>query len=121
MPLYEAQAPTGYSDAADAWVTAGALVARMNFALAFTAGRVPGVRAATPEWPRVRSTTRVTDDEEETSRMTTGAMSGAALDRVVDQLLQGEASTTTRATVARAGSIEQMMALALGSPEFQKR
>ena len=33
MPLYFCQPPTGYKDTADAWVNAGALVGRMNFAL----------------------------------------------------------------------------------------
>ena len=32
MPLYQCQPPTGYADAADAWINAGALVARMNVA-----------------------------------------------------------------------------------------
>ena len=34
MPLYMCQPPTGYKDTADAWVNTGALVNRMNFALA---------------------------------------------------------------------------------------
>jgi uncharacterized protein (DUF1800 family) len=33
MPLYMCQPPTGYKDTADAWVNAGALVSRMNYAL----------------------------------------------------------------------------------------
>src|SRR5262245_10010374 len=33
MPLYMCQPPTGYKDAADAWVSSGALVNRINFAL----------------------------------------------------------------------------------------
>ena len=32
MPLYMCQPPTGYDDTADTWVSAGALVARMNIA-----------------------------------------------------------------------------------------
>src|SRR5262249_27397506 len=43
-PLYEARVPTGYPDMADAWVNAGALLNRMNFALALTLNRLPGVR-----------------------------------------------------------------------------
>src|SRR5207245_577042 len=39
--LYSAQPPTGYPDRAEAWVNAGALLARMNFALALTQGRLP--------------------------------------------------------------------------------
>jgi uncharacterized protein (DUF1800 family) len=43
-PLYGAQPPTGHPDTAEAWVSTGALLARMNFALALTQGRYPGVR-----------------------------------------------------------------------------
>ncbi len=34
MPLYMAQPPTGYIDRADVWVNTGALLNRMNFAVA---------------------------------------------------------------------------------------
>jgi uncharacterized protein (DUF1800 family) len=47
-PLYEAQPPTGYKDVAEAWVNAGALLARMNFALALTSGRYPWVAVDLP-------------------------------------------------------------------------
>ena len=43
MPLYFAQPPTGYKDATDAWVNSGALLSRMNFALALVDDKVPGV------------------------------------------------------------------------------
>ena len=39
MPLYGCQPPTGYADKADAWVNTGALLSRMNFALALTSGQ----------------------------------------------------------------------------------
>jgi uncharacterized protein (DUF1800 family) len=41
-PLYLCQPPTGYADTAEAWVNAGALLARVNFAVALTEGRVVG-------------------------------------------------------------------------------
>src|SRR5579863_9924164 len=44
MPLYGAQPPTGYSMKADTWVSSSALLNRMNFALALTAGKVRGVK-----------------------------------------------------------------------------
>ena len=44
MPLYGAQPPTGYSMKAETWVSSSALLNRMNFALALTAGKVRGVR-----------------------------------------------------------------------------
>ena len=34
MPLYQCQPPTGYKDTADAWTNTGALLNRLNFALA---------------------------------------------------------------------------------------
>ncbi|MDQ3254733.1 MAG: DUF1800 domain-containing protein, partial [Acidobacteriota bacterium] len=43
-PLYGYQAPTGYPDTAAAWVSTGALLERLNFALALTANRIPGTR-----------------------------------------------------------------------------
>ena len=46
MPLYQCQPPTGYRDAADAWTNTGALVARMNFALALASGQLPGTQFA---------------------------------------------------------------------------
>jgi uncharacterized protein (DUF1800 family) len=44
MPLYQAQPPTGYSMKAEAWVSSSALLNRMNFALALTAGKIRGTK-----------------------------------------------------------------------------
>jgi uncharacterized protein (DUF1800 family) len=44
MPLYLCQPPTGYDDSAESWVSSGALVARINFAVALTRGEVRGVQ-----------------------------------------------------------------------------
>jgi uncharacterized protein (DUF1800 family) len=38
-----------------------------------------------------------------------------------DEVLVGDLSETTRATIAKAGDAQQMAALTLGSPEFQRR
>jgi uncharacterized protein (DUF1800 family) len=42
QPFYGYQAPTGYGEAAADWVNAGALLKRMNFAVALAANRIPG-------------------------------------------------------------------------------
>ena len=89
MPLYQCQPPTGYVDRADSWVNTGALVGRMNIALALADNRLPGVRITAP------------DD---------------AL-----TLLGGHVSDATRNTIAKAQTPAQSVALALGSPEFQRR
>lgn len=93
MPLYGAQPPTGYADRADAWVNTGALLNRMNFALALSSGKLRGV---TP----------------------TAAMSQQW---IASGALAGDVSEPTRATVAKATEPAQAVALLLGSPEFQRK
>jgi uncharacterized protein (DUF1800 family) len=44
QPLYLCQPPTGYAEEAQAWISSGALLARMNFASALLEGRVAGTR-----------------------------------------------------------------------------
>ena len=98
MPLYACQPPTGYADRADAWVNTGALLNRMNFAVSLTrsAGRGGGLGAAPA-----------------------GALTSPEV--VEHELLGGEVSASTTATVARATEPALALALLLGSPEFQKR
>ena len=45
-PLYGAQPPTGYSNMGDVWINTGALMNRMNFAVALANNQLPGVRAS---------------------------------------------------------------------------
>ncbi|HTK28552.1 MAG TPA: DUF1800 domain-containing protein [Vicinamibacterales bacterium] len=66
MPLYQCQPPTGYSDAAEAWVNTGALVNRMNFALQLAGGRLPGIAPSTLD----HLTAVMADDVSETTRAT---------------------------------------------------
>ena len=42
--LYGYQAPTGYPDTAEDWVNTGALLERMNFAVALASNRIPGTK-----------------------------------------------------------------------------
>jgi uncharacterized protein (DUF1800 family) len=44
QPLYQYQAPTGFPDRADFWTSDGALIARLNFAVTLTSGRLPDTR-----------------------------------------------------------------------------
>ena len=92
MPLYGCEPPTGYSDKAEAWVNTGALLNRMNFALTLSTGR--GLRGNAPGM-----------DEE----------------RIEAEIMAGDISASTRATVARGTAESQKIALLLGSPDFQKR
>jgi uncharacterized protein (DUF1800 family) len=44
QPLYRKAEPTGYTNAGIEWVNSAALLARMNFAVALAANRIPGVK-----------------------------------------------------------------------------
>ena len=121
-PLFYAQAPTGYPDRAEAWVNAGALLARMNFALALTQSRLVGVNV-------------------DLSRLV-GEAAGApesTLERLLATLLHGQATPDTRRVLTAqlsdpeirrqtpddrgpaAPDVEKLTALVIGSPEFQRR
>jgi len=96
MPLYQCQPPTGYKDTADAWTNTGALVGRMNFAMTLTTNRQLGGGAG--------ARTAYNDR-----------------DTFIESVLGKNVSETTRTTIAKATTAPQMVALTLGSPEFQKR
>jgi uncharacterized protein (DUF1800 family) len=44
MPLYLCQPPTGYDETAETWVSSGALVNRMNFAVELSNNKLRGIR-----------------------------------------------------------------------------
>jgi uncharacterized protein (DUF1800 family) len=50
MPLYGMQTPNGYSWMSEPWVSTGALVSRMNFALVLCGDKLPGVRT---DWTKL--------------------------------------------------------------------
>jgi uncharacterized protein (DUF1800 family) len=49
QPLYGAQPPTGYSDKAEAWVSSGAQINRMNFAADLASNKLMGVVVKTAD------------------------------------------------------------------------
>jgi len=115
MPLYGSQPPTGYSATADAWVNTGALLNRMNFAVSLVEGNRPVRRAnrglgLVPPRPLLVDLASLAPDTGEASRQA-----------VIDRLLGGDVSVTTRVTLERAENPGNLVALTLGSPEFQRR
>jgi uncharacterized protein (DUF1800 family) len=100
MPVYGCQPPTGYADRAEPWVNTGALLNRMNFALALASGRIRTIGS------------------DRAGRSPDGA---GARDRLLREVLANEVSPSTAATIAKAATTPQAVALILGSPEFQKR
>ncbi|HEY1912900.1 MAG TPA: DUF1800 domain-containing protein [Vicinamibacterales bacterium] len=109
MPLYQCQPPTGYKDTGDAWVNTGALVSRMNFALRLSNNQVPRVTVVSLQ-SSVFGPAAGNSGQGEVDA-----------DAAIAKLLSGNASDSTRATIAKATTAPQMAALTLGSPEFQRR
>ena len=122
MPAYQCQPPTGYADRAEAWVNTGALLNRMNFAVALTDGRLRGVRATFADLQLSASVPKATPADPQLGASAPQASSvDAARAVIIDQVLAGDLSSSTRATVAKASTPSQAVALLLGSPEFQRR
>ena len=93
MPLYGMQTPNGYSWMAEPWVSSGALVGRMNFAVALSSNRVGGTYV---DWsallgqPEVQQSTMVASTDP------------AAKEARLEALLLGQpASEQTRTTVIK--------------------
>jgi uncharacterized protein (DUF1800 family) len=97
MPLYGCQPPTGYSANADAWVSSGSLVERMNFAMAFADNRLPWL---TNHWDAL-----IGDDV----ASMTASQKEARLEKV---LLHGDISHTTHDAV-----MEQLAAASAELPQ----
>jgi len=121
-PLYQCLTPNGYSDQAGAWISTGALLNRLNFAIALASDRIRGTQADVA--PLVSSEAAIN--------------AKSALDSIIADFLGDEISGATRATLDRETSDPRVLqarlddpvkqvdlglltGLVLGSPEFQKR
>jgi len=115
--LFMCQPPTGYPDTAERWVNTGALLERMNFALALTDNRIPGARVNLQNLLAGVNTTRQSQ----------------VVDHFVNLLLRGQVSPQTRETIDKSLSeqrlamsggqvdVAKVVGLILGSPEFQRQ
>jgi hypothetical protein len=116
QPIFGHQTPEGWPDRAEAWMNSGAILNRINFGLQMASGRVPGVTfGRVPEIEALRSAPRETQ-----------------VDGVVKLLFGGQVSTDTRQVLLsgenplatgknQLGGLQQIVGLALGAPEFQRR
>lgn len=122
MPLYGAQPPTGYSMKADPWVNSSALLGRMNFSLALTAGRLKGSEVN----PQKLVATDVSQDPEHIltvleNDLLAGDVSQQTHDVISAQLQDPKISGRVLDDPARPPNIAAIAGLLLGSPEFQRR
>jgi uncharacterized protein (DUF1800 family) len=121
-PLFQCQPPTGYSDKAETWVNTGALLNRLNFALAFASDKMPGAKVGLAE---MFGPEALSDPD-------------MALKRALEIFLDGQVAPGTRATLEGRLKDPQILqarlddpvkkvndgligGLVLGAPEFQRR
>jgi uncharacterized protein (DUF1800 family) len=110
-PLYQQPAPTGYAETEAHWVNSGALLARMNAAVALAGGHLPGIAA------NLDAVIPATTDHSQ------------LVDKVDQLILGGTMSAHTRIVI-----LEQLtdvadplqaralaVGLAIGGPDFQKQ
>lgn len=126
QPIFGHQAPNGWPETGDAWMNTGAILNRINFGLALAGGRLP--TASVARWAdgeRLRNAPR-----------------GEQVDSVVSAFLGGHVSPDTREILlngenplaAKLGAqtqplprpvplqgLAQIVGLAIGAPEFQRR
>jgi hypothetical protein len=88
QPLYGFQTPNGYSDVAEDWVNTGALLERINFALALASNRIPGTRADLSRFVGDMAKEKTVDKEK-------------LLDRFVTLIAGGEISAKTRESLLK--------------------
>jgi uncharacterized protein (DUF1800 family) len=123
QPIFGRQTPDGWPETSSEWMNAGAILNRINFGFAIAGGRVPGVTLE--RWPLAVSLANATRD--------------AQVEGVVRAVLGGEASPESW-TILRSGEnplatggmgdgvepvrlagMAQVVGLALGAPEFQRK
>jgi len=101
-PLFSCVPPTGYPEDSRTWVSSSALIARLNFSLALTSGRV-GDALITG------------DTYQDTS------IDDAATELVGDDLTPSTRNVLEQEMQNTPGDGARLRALLLGSPEFQRR
>jgi uncharacterized protein (DUF1800 family) len=123
MSPYGMQPPTGYSMKATAWVNSSALLGRMNFALALTAGKLKGVQVSplimpSESNPPLDPAATLADLEND---LLHGEVSRQTHDTIAARLQDPQISQRRLDDPARAPNVNTIAGLLLGSPEFQKK
>ncbi len=136
QPLYGHQAPDGWPETGRAWMNSGAILTRINFGLLVAGGRLPEARLA--DWPAAAAL-RSAPRERQLDGVAQALLGGELSPDTRAILASGEhpllaraergapADATSDTTVMgrerrlRLDPFAQLVGLALGAPEFQRR
>src|SRR5438067_1267885 len=109
-PLYLHVAPDGYPEREAAWVNSGALLDRMNAAVALAAGKLQGVTV-------VLDSIAAVGDAEQVISVVNEKILGGTMSENTKQVLRRQLADISDPTQARALAV----GLAIGGPEFQRQ
>lgn len=137
QPIFGHLAPNGYPEVGDEWMNTGAILNRINFGQTVAAGRVPGVRLV--DWPAARELSAM-PREQQVDGVIREILGGDASVDTRQVLLTGtnpfmeshsntkdlsgnsmDPDTAPLERVRPANGLAQILGLALGAPEFQRR
>ena len=132
--LYQHQAPNGWPETGDGWINTGAILNRINFGMAMASGNVPGVQLQ--RWPTFVELSPLPRDAQ-VDGVVRALLGGAVSADMRAILLSGDHPMMGRATAQGDGrdstdipplrgagtaqGLAQIVGLAIGSPEFQRR
>src|SRR5712692_930132 len=111
QPLYRHVAPDGYPEREEAWVNSGALLDRMNVAIALAAGRLPGVTVA------LDAVAPATADAEQLIAALNDGILGGTMSGNTRRVIREQLADAPDPVAARALAV----GLTLGGPEFQRQ
>ena len=121
-PLYQCQPPTGYSDKAEAWVNAGALLNRLNFSLALAGNKVRGSRTDAAALLGPSSSTDSKQILDRAVQLFLGGQAGpATIETLKKQLDDPQVLHARLDDPAKLADLGVITGLVLGAPEFQRR
>ncbi len=110
-PLYLHVAPDGYPETEAAWVNSGALLDRMNAAVALAADRLPGATVT------LDSLVPLTANAEQLVAAVNDGMLGGAMSENTKRVIREQLADVREPAPARALAV----GLAIGGPEFQRQ
>jgi uncharacterized protein (DUF1800 family) len=124
QPIFGRLTPDGWPDRGEAWMNSGAIMNRINFGFRLAAGQISGVRIA--NWaPAARL--RELPYDKQVDGVIAELLGGGVSDDTRRILVSGEnplmnaGSAPPKTPVPQLTGLPAIVALALGTPEFQKR
>jgi uncharacterized protein (DUF1800 family) len=131
QPIFGRQTPDGWPDRGDAWMNTGAILNRINLGLRLAAGQVPGAQIKNvPDLVALRTQPRAAQVDGVVKHILGGQVSSVTRDVLMsgENPMLASARRDSTAMLAAPGArpinlqgLPQVVGLALGAPEFQRR